>query len=372
MTAASRRGGCRTALALLRALTLYWFVVNPHTRKELRHWDRRADAISDPVLRGHALAKLRDERMVLEGAATFAILAAPRHRMDVIRACVTFEAIYEFTDVLGEQPVGDPLAHNRTLNRALVAAVEPMTPHEAHVRMLARCEPTYLHELIDACRSAIARLPRHLAILPTVQRLAALAAETQTLNHTGRADGHRQLAKWAASHGSGDAAWWELAAAANSPLGIYALFAAASAYGTTEQAVTAIDAAYYPWVGGLVWLLESLVDQHEDRRTGNHSYVAHYGSPQATVARLATIAGRAATQMRPLRHGSTHGLLLAGATSLYLSEAEAQKEDAADAATAIRAALGWPVWVLMVVLRVRRRLAVSSGLRLRRGLAAHA
>ena len=89
---------------------------------------RRAAAIVDPELREHALTKLRTERMVLEGAAAFALLASPRHRTHVIRACVTFEVIYEYTDVLGEQPAPDPVAHNKALNRALLSAVEPLTP----------------------------------------------------------------------------------------------------------------------------------------------------------------------------------------------------------------------------------------------------
>lgn len=359
MTAPPTGGRCRATLTLLRALALYWFVIHPRTRQELRRWDRRAHAIHDPVLREYALAKLRDERMVLEGAAAFALLAAPRHRTNVMQACVTFEAVYEYTDALGEQPVDDPIAHNRALNRALLAAVEPMTPHERHAGALAAEEPSYVHELIDACRAAIMRLPRHRVILPTVQRLAALAAEAQTLNHAGLSDGYREFACWAASQGADDATWWEVAAAASSPLGIYALFAAASMPATTEDTVAAIDAAYFPWIGALVWLMESLVDQAEDARSGDHNYVAHYGSPQATAARFATLAERAAAMTRPLPHGTMHCLLLAGATSMYLSTPEARHAYALEAADVLRRAFGWPVTVLLVVLRARRRLASS-------------
>jgi len=347
-------GRWRAILTLPWALSLYWFVIYPRTRDELRRWNERARAIVDPVLREHALSKLRSERMVLEGAAAFAILAAPRHRIDVIRACVTFEIVYEYTDILGEQPVEDPLAHNLALNRALLAAVEPMTPHEAHLRELGKHDPDYLHELIDVCRAGIMQLPHHAAILSTVQRLAALAAETQTLNHVGLPDGHRQLAQWAATQHRTDATWWELAAATSSPLGIFALFAAASAQSTTQDALAAIDAAYFPWIGALVWLMESLVDHLEDAGSDNLNYFGQYGSRTEAADRLVTVARRAGEAAADLPDGSLHTLLLAGAVALYLSTHEANHAEVRDVADAIRKAIGGPIGPLMAVLRLRR------------------
>lgn len=344
----------RANLRLLRALWLYWLWIFPRTRQELRHWRARAEAIPDPVVRAHALAKLRSERMVLEGAAAFALLAAPCHRVDVLRACMTFEIVYELTDVLGEQTVERPHAHNEQLNRALVSAVEPMTPHEAHLRVLGRPDPDYLHELIDACRSGILRLPSRDAILSTVQRLAALAAETQTLNHTGASEGHRQLARWAASHHDADATWWELAAATSSPLGIFALFAAASRPRLADETVEAIDAAYFPWIGAVVWLMESLVDHLEDAGGENLSYFGQYASPVDASRRLVAATRRASAAAAGLPHGELHAILLAGAVGLYLSTHEAQHPEVRDAADAICAAIGGPIRVLMLASRMRR------------------
>ncbi|HKG03945.1 MAG TPA: DUF2600 family protein [Conexibacter sp.] len=344
----------RANLKLLWALSLYWCAIFPRTQQELRRWRERAEAIADPVVREHALAKLTSERMVLEGAAAYALLAAPPHRLDVIRACVTFEVIYEFTDVLGEQPVERQLAHNERLNRALVSAVEPMTPHEAHLRVLDRPDPDYLHELIDDCRAGIMRLPGRDAILPTVQRLAALAADAQTLNHAGSHDGHRQLARWAASCDDGDATWWELAAAASSPLGIFALFAAASRPGIAQETADAIDAAYFPWIGAVVWLLESLVDHLEDAAGDNLSYFGQYASPSEAACRLVAVTRRAGAAAAGLPNGELHTILLAGAVGLYLSRHEARHAQVRDVADAIREAIGGPIEALMMASRLRR------------------
>ncbi|MGN6188123.1 MAG: DUF2600 family protein [Conexibacter sp.] len=364
MSAPPRGGLWRANLALLRGISLYWLVIYPRTREELRRWDRRAAAIADPELRAHALTKLRTERMVLEGAAAFALLAHRRHRTDVIRACVTFEVIYELTDVLGEQPVADPVTHNLVLNRALLSAVEPFTPHEAHLRSIGRSDPDYLHELIDVCREAIVQLPGHAAILSTVQRLAALAAETQTLNHAGLSEGHRTLARWAASHGVRDAMWWELAAATSSPLGMFALFAAASSPALAQETVAAIDAAYFPWIGALVWLLESLVDHLEDAGADNLSYFGQYASPEEAARRLVVLARRAGEAATSLPNGATHALLLAGAVGLYVSAREASHPAVRDAVDALCTSIGGPLRLLMAVSRLRR---LAGGSRLAAG-----
>jgi tetraprenyl-beta-curcumene synthase len=347
-------GRWRANLTLLWGLSVYWFVIYPRTREELRRWSRRAAAIVDPELREHALSKLRTERMVLEGAAAFALLAERRHRTHVIRACVTFEAIYELTDALGEQPVADPVAHNKALNRALLSAVEPLTPHEAHLRSIGKRDPDYLHELIDACRGGLMRLPGRDAILTTIERLAALAAETQTLNHAGLHERHRELAQWAAAHEVRDATWWELAAATSSPLGIYALFAAASSSALGSAEVAAIDAAYFPWIGALVWLLESLVDHLEDAGNDNLNYFAQYASRDEAARRLVVLARRAAEAAACLPNGEVHSLLLAGGIALYVSTHEARHPAVRDAVEALRVAVGGPLGLLMTVSRMRR------------------
>ena len=37
-----------------------------------------------------------------------------------------------------------------------------------------------------------------------------------------------------------------------------------------------IDRAYFPWIGALHTLLDSLVDRHEDRESGRPSLLSYY------------------------------------------------------------------------------------------------
>lgn len=345
--------------ALTRALLTYWLVVFPRARREVRRWSKAAAAIEDPVLRELALGKLDSEALVAEGAAAFAILAARAHRADVVRAVVAYEILYDVVDAIGEAPTADPLEHNRAVHAALLDALAPDEPLRYRLSFItasATDDGCYLTLLVHRCRDALRRLPAQALVLPALERFAARAAEAQSLNHAGGSDGHRALAQWAAAQPVSGFLWWEIAAAAGDPLGVFALLAAAGDPRTLDSDVTTIEQAYFPWIGALVWLMESLVDQHDDAGSGNHSYVGHYDSTQHGARRLATIAGHAALAAAGLPRGPSHAVLLAGVAGLYLSDPHAATPEASEGAQAIRQMLGWPVDVLLVVLRLRRRL----------------
>ncbi len=275
----------------------------------------------------------------------------------MIRAVVAYEVLYDVVDAIGEAPVADPLAHNRAVHGALLDALDPSAPSRSEPgRPLTRDGACYLATLARGCRDALRRLPAHRMTLPALQRFATRAREAQSLNHAGAADEHRGLARWADAQSVPGACWWEVAAAAGDPLGVFALVAAAGRPATLRDDAEMVEHAYFPAIGALVWLMESLVDHCEDARTENHSYVGRYASPEHAAERLAAIAGRAGAATELLSRAATHRVLLAGVASLYLSDPGAGAPAAVAPAGAVHRALGWPVGLLVAVLRVRRRL----------------
>jgi tetraprenyl-beta-curcumene synthase len=346
------------------SMPLYWLVVFPHARRELREWERRAHQIPDRVLREQALGKLRSEAMTAEGAAAFAILATVRSCRHVVTACIAFEVIYDYVDALAEEPVADVLANNRLLYGALVAAFALGGPVEDwYARHPRRDDGGYLRALVETCRHALSCLPSHEQVRPCLLRSARRAGEAQSLHHA-TSDDERALASWAADQQPGDCTlrWWELAAASGSPLGFFALLAAAAHRRTGSAEAAAIEDAYFPWIAALSWLLESLVDQQEDAESAAHSYVAHYGSPQSAARRLATIADHAAGDTRRLPQAGRHALLLAGMAGMYLSEPGADDLAAREAADAVRRTIGGPIVPLLWILRMRRRVGRAAQL----------
>lgn len=351
----------RLAIAFAWSLPLYWLEVFPQARRELRAWERRARRIPDPVLRTHALRKLRSEAMTAEGAAAFAILSPRPSRHEVVRACIAFEVIYDYVDALAEEPAADALADNRLLYGALIAAFAPAVPlvdwYERHPQ---HDDGGYLRRLVQTCRDALLELPSSACVVDGLHQLAVRAAEAQSLQHAATdAVGERALARWAATCQPPDCLlhWWELAAAAGSPLGFYALVAAAARHGMSPTAARAIERAYFPWIAALSWLLESFVDREEDAGTGVYSYVAHYGPVQSAARRLGAIAAHAADDARRLPQAARHTLLLAGMASMYLSHLEASADGSCEVTEAVRSALGGVVTPLLHVLRLRRRLS---------------
>jgi tetraprenyl-beta-curcumene synthase len=335
----------------------YWLSVFPHVGRELRHWHARAGQIPDPVLRRLALITQRVERGNLEGAAAFAVLVPRAHRARVVRAVVAFQATYDYVDTLAEQPSPDPIANGRQLHLALLSALDPGTGHpdyyEHHVE---RQDNGYIRNMIDACRDAIGALPSYALVAAPVLRAARRMVTYQSLNHNGSGDQHSALARWAADVAPVDSGlrWWEAAAAAASSLTVFALIAAAARPSLSAAETAATEEAYFPWIGALHVLLDSLIDSAEDLRTGHHSLVDHYTSPTETASRLQAIAARAMAAAETLPDGRRHALILAAMASFYLSASQTSNARATVPATRVLDAMGSLATPTMAVFNMRR------------------
>jgi tetraprenyl-beta-curcumene synthase len=345
--------------AFIAAAARYWFGVFPLLRREMRHWRRRAGEISDPLLRRHALATQRDERGNLEGAAAFAVLAPRSHRAQVVRATVAFQVAYDYVDSLSEQPSRDPVANGYRLHLVLLAAVDPTKDHLDYYRHSFAChDDGYLESLADTCRRALMALPSYAAVLDAALRAVERMIVYQSLNHGACAsqDNKRALASWAASVTPADTGlrWWETAAGTASSLNVFSLFAAAGRASLNPGETNAVEVAYFPWIGALHVLLDSLVDRAADLQTGHHSLVEHYASAEEAAARIGSIAARAMRATTTVPQASQHALILAAMASFYLSAPSARTSHAGPVAQRVRNAMGAHATPTMAVLRARR------------------
>jgi tetraprenyl-beta-curcumene synthase len=174
----------------------------------------------------------------------------------------------------------------------------------------------------------------------------------QSLNQ----DDQDALERWANAETPPDSEllWWETAAAGASSLAVLALLAAAADPELDPSDVAAIEHAYYPWIGALHTLLDSLIDLREDAEVGQVSLLVHYSSPQETTARMQVIAERALRAARGLRKGGLHALILAGMASFYLTAPDASSPEAAPVSERLLEVLGGAAMPAMLVLRARR------------------
>jgi tetraprenyl-beta-curcumene synthase len=344
-------------VTLATAARCYWLGVFPQICRELCLWQRRAGTIPDCPLRRMALTVQHTKRGNIEGSAAFAAFAPRVHRPAVVRAQLAFQAIYDYVDTLAEQPHTSPIRNARQLHRALLAALKlGASEADYYKHHPYRDDGGYLRAITDACGEALSTLPCYPTVAGSTHQLAKRIVAYQSLNLTKAQGSHCQLAVWATGQTPPETElrWWETAASAGSSLGIFALMATAARTSVSPQETAAIERAYFPWVGSLHSLLDSLIDLPEDAATEQPNLIEHYCSPRETAVRLQTIAAESAHRVRALPRGLQHAVILAGMASHYLSAHEAEFPHARLAKAAVLEAIGDFGGATMLILRLRR------------------
>ena len=346
-----------TAIALTRATPVYWGSVYPRVRRELADQRRRAAAIPDAPLRAVALGVLEHKRSNIDGAAAFAVFAPRARRGAAIRAQVAFQSLYDYLDVLAERRHSDPVGNSRRLHGALMAALDPRAPERADDAPLDADEDGgYVQGTVERCRSALRALPGYPAVRAPAARLGAQIVDYQSFNVSAQPGPQAQFARWALEltpPGAG-LRWWETAASAGSSLGLFALIAMAAQPDVSVADALAVERAYFPWIGALHSLLDSLIDLDEDRASGQRALIENYADAGETACRLRLLADESRRHACALSHSDRHLLMLAAMASLYLAEPQAQDPHARAARRAVLRALGAPAFAAMAVMRLRR------------------
>jgi tetraprenyl-beta-curcumene synthase len=359
--ASNARAGFALAVANLR----YWPTVAPQVRRELRQWQQLAETIPDPVLRRHALAKLRDEHFNAQVAATLATLTSRPHRAHVVSAIVAFQIMYDYLDGVSEQPVADPRRNGQQLYRAFAVALTPGAPPSNYYRHHPqRLDGGYLDQLVLTCRDALETLPSAQAVVAVARRVAARCAEAQTLAHAIPLHGTAPLRRWGTARAGGTGlTWWELAAgAAASSLTVHALLAAAAHPTTTVGDAVEIASAYLS-ICALSTLLDSLADHDRDIRDGSHRYVAYYADNAIACERISAIARSARGGVRGLRNAPHHAMTVAGVAGYYLTAPGATTDVAKAVATRVTDELRPLIAPVIVIFRAWR---AAQRIRIRR------
>lgn len=351
------RGRFGSASSFAFAATRYWLSVFPRVRHELHYWQSLAREIENPVLRHLALDAQRTKRRSLEGAVAFAAFAPRSAEYPTITALATYQVIFDYLDTLAEQPNPDPIRNGRQLNQALLAALQP---HGTQVDYYAHHEQQgdsgYLEALVTACRAALAELPAYAVSEGPVRRATERIIAYQSLNHGDSSESHDAFAQWARAETQPDSglSWWETGAAAGSSLAVLALISATAVPDLSAEEAAALDGAYYPWVGALHTLLDSLVDRPEDTTAaGQRSLIDYYSSPTEVASRLEMIAHEAVGRVAALPHAHNHAIILAAMSSFYLSDSHARTTDARLARERVLAAMGGLAAPTMLVMRLR-------------------
>ncbi len=345
----------------------YWLTVFPRVALEIHRTRTLASAIPDPALRRLALEALEGKRDNLEGAAAFAALVSQDSRPFVVKALVACQAICDYLDLVSEQANPDPIANGYRLHEALIVATSRGEPHRDYYTHHPHGEDGgYLVTLVDTARAALSALPSVPSVRESIGRAAERIAVYQSFNHGDSRGSYELFERWARHANPAYAGLrpWEAAVGAGSTLAVLALIASAADPNLDSSTADEIDRAYFPWIGSLHSLLDSLVDHEEDIAVDGRALLGYYASPGDAAMRMGRIADESLCRAAALPGGRRHTLILAAMTSFYICELrDSASPHAQPVASSVLDAVGGLAAPSMAILNVRRsfrRISMSA------------
>ena len=323
---------------------------------EVGVWRRRAAVIGDAEIRNDALDALARKRPHLDGAALFWTLPNRRNPR-LLRLLVTYELILEFLDNMNERAAHVGLANGRQLHLALIEALDPDAPISDYYRHHPwRDDGGYLQALVEACRE-------HCMSLVSYARVRELAireaSRTVVLAFNHDPDPLRRnvaLRSWVEQEfpGEAHASWFELSGAATAPLTVHMLLALAAEPIGSDSDIGDACAVYFPGMSLIATMLDSYVDQAQDKKSDGHSYIAHYLTPGLATRRICELITRSLHEARRLPNGHRHVVIAACMIAMYLSHDSAREPIRRRASRELICAGGAFTRLLLPVLRTWR------------------
>lgn len=342
------------ALASAAARQLGW--ASGAVAREARRWRDRAAAIADAPIRSDALDALDRKRGHTDGAALFCTIPSRRSPV-LLRLLVAYEIMWDFLDSVNERGAMAGVANGRQLHLALLDALDTDRPLASYYRLHPWGDDGgYLRELVQACRRGCERLPSYRLVRRLVIR-EARRAEVLAINHAlqpWRRDAG--LRSWAADIAEcpGEVTWFEASGAASASTTIHVLLALAADPKCRVEDASRAQRAYFPWISAATTMLDSFVDQLEDVVNEDHSYVAHYPTEQAAVARIQRLIRRSFSEALALDRGERHAVIVACMVAMYLSKDSARSPELCDGTASLAAAGGSLTTFLLPILRMWR------------------
>jgi tetraprenyl-beta-curcumene synthase len=336
------------------ARELLWTL--PAVAREVRWWRELAVRIPDSAIRDDALSSLARKRGHTDGAALFCTLTHSRDPR-LLRLLVAYEILWDFLDTVNERGAGRGTVNGRRLHLALIEALDPALPVSDYYRYHPwRKDGGYLNALVQICRREAESLPSIEQVRPLLVR-EARRAQVLGLNHDldpVRRD--RALRAWAQQEWptENEATWYELTGAASASLTIHVLIALAAKPRVGATEIAQVHRAYSPWISAATTMLDSYVDQIEDERNGDHSYVSHYPSGELALHRIGELVRRSMLEAAALPDGEGHVLIVACMAAMYLSKDSARTDAMRDATRALIRAGGPLPCLLLPILRLWR------------------
>jgi tetraprenyl-beta-curcumene synthase len=280
---------------------------------------KKADAIPDEALRREALSSVDGKAYHVAGACILATFLPDGKAQRYVSIVAPLESIYDYLDNLCDRHPDVAIEAYPILHQAIADALDPSTePRNYYAMGPAGDDGGYLRWLVTRSQDGIRAIAGYERLLPHFREAAGLYAEMQTYKHYPAGAREAALVAWYERRGQRlDLEWQEFACAAGSQFQVYAPL-----YELLAGRSGAIDAAYdahFPAVAALHVLLDSFIDQAEDREYGELCFAAVYPGPERLRERVGCLAGRAKRGFLALPAPAEHRFVLRVMALFYLT-----------------------------------------------------
>jgi tetraprenyl-beta-curcumene synthase len=295
--------------------------VVPHASLELEGIAALARSIPDARLRGEALGSINAKAYHVAGGCILATFLPPEAARRYVEIVAPLESIYDYLDNLCDRHPDVPVEAYPVLHQAVADALDPRaTPRNYYARGPAGDDNGYLARLVARTQRSLGRLGRCDAMLAAFSEAAVLYAEIQTSTPDPASRRESACVEWFERRRDGRFAglqWYEFACAAGSQFQVYApLFAF---FAGQAPVVSATYDAYFPSVAALHVLLDSYIDQAEDREHAELNFASLYSSPEHMRQRVSELAKEASLRFKALPDPAHHRFVLRVMALFYLT-----------------------------------------------------
>lgn len=293
----------------------------PRASAELASIRTSALAIPDQRLRAEALASVDGKAYHVAGGCILATFLSDDDARRYVEIVAPLESIYDYLDNLCDRHPDVPVEAYPVLHRAIADALDPRAaPRDYYALGPAGDDGGYLHALVARTQHSLARLEGHVTLLPSFAEAARLYAEMQTYKHYPPGERERACIDWFARRRDArtqNLEWYEFACAAGSQFQVYAPLY--EVFARRNDAVGAAYDAYFPSLAALHVLLDSYIDQAEDREHGELNFAALYSGPGRLLERVAFLAQSARHGFATLPNPADHVFVLRIMALFYLT-----------------------------------------------------
>ena len=313
----------------------------PLASRELGTIEASAGKIPDDSLRSQAIASVKAKAYHVAGGCVLATFLPADAARRYVALVAPLESIYDYLDNLCDRHPDVPAQAYPVLHQAIGDALDPhASPRDYYACGPAGDDGGYLRGLVTRTQLALGRLPGYRALLPCFAEAAGLYAEMQTYKHLPAGQREEACIAWfdrrrdARSDGL---TWYEFACAAGSQFQVYGPLYECFA-GRRDFVAQAYD-GYFPAVAALHVLLDSYIDQREDREHAELNFAQMYSSPKQLRERVSFLAQTARERFSSLPDRTDHLFVLRVMALFYLTHPKIYQQRLAREAASLLTAI---------------------------------